>query len=157
MDMDPMDLEYNPTVWFNDFWLLRDKLVALNDTVEEVPIHMSLGMMGLWKWNLYLQMEKSFALQVHPPPRGGGQAFYSSYHPDTPACYSSCHPDTPISAHPSLCKAGCWSHSSCCAFCPLPKMVAAQGCRESKPGLSCSWTGVHGLPCVCLSMQLGGT
>lgn len=54
---------YYPTVFFNEFWLLRDKLIALNETVEELPLNLEVGPISMTKWQLYLQIEQSF--QVH--------------------------------------------------------------------------------------------
>jgi hypothetical protein len=36
MVIDPYSGNYYPTVWFNDFWLLKEHLLPLNDTVPEV-------------------------------------------------------------------------------------------------------------------------
>ncbi|KAJ3675504.1 hypothetical protein LUZ60_004546 [Juncus effusus] len=63
LDVDPTSNSYYPTVFFNEFWLLRDKLIALNESVNEVPLHLELGPISMTKWQLYLQIEQSF--QVH--------------------------------------------------------------------------------------------
>ena len=57
-------MEYTPTLFFNEFWLLRDHLIPLNDTVEEVTLHFSLSGMSQWKWTIFTQMEQSFNMQV---------------------------------------------------------------------------------------------
>ncbi|XP_049403494.1 uncharacterized protein LOC125867112 isoform X1 [Solanum stenotomum] len=54
---------YYPTVFFNEFWLLRDKLIAINDTVTEVPLHLEVSPISMTKWQLFLQMDQSF--QIH--------------------------------------------------------------------------------------------
>jgi hypothetical protein len=54
--------DYYPTVFFNEFWLLRDKLVVVNETVKEIPIHMELGPISLTRWQLYMQIDQSFQL-----------------------------------------------------------------------------------------------
>ncbi len=36
-----------PIVWFNDFWLLRDYLVPMNDTLTNVTLHFDLGYASL--------------------------------------------------------------------------------------------------------------
>ena len=61
--MDPATGDYYPTVFFNEFWLLRDKLIALNETVEELPLNLEVGPISMTKWQLFLQIEQSF--QVH--------------------------------------------------------------------------------------------
>eukprot|EP00897_Mesotaenium_endlicherianum_P010270 jgi/Mesen1/9271/ME000060S08709 len=61
------DLEsgnYFPTVYVNEFWLLRDKLTPLNETVEVVPLALTLSTLSMWKWQLYISMEQSFKLQA---------------------------------------------------------------------------------------------
>ncbi|TVT98231.1 hypothetical protein EJB05_56450 [Eragrostis curvula] len=63
LNVDPATNNYYPTVFFNEFWLLRDKLVALNETVEELPLNLEVGPISMTKWQLFLQIEQSF--QVH--------------------------------------------------------------------------------------------
>uniref|UniRef100_J3LY60 Transmembrane CLPTM1 family protein n=2 Tax=Oryza brachyantha TaxID=4533 RepID=J3LY60_ORYBR len=63
LNVDPSSGNYYPTVFFNEFWLLRDKLIALNETVEELPLNLEVGPISMTKWQLFLQMEQSF--QVH--------------------------------------------------------------------------------------------
>lgn len=55
---------YLPTVFFNDFWTLRDYMVPVNDTVPELALQLNLNSVGPWKWMMYLQMEQSFSMQV---------------------------------------------------------------------------------------------
>lgn len=64
MDLDPVRMEYKPTVFFNEFWLLKDHLIPLNETVSEVQLHLSVGAIGSWKWMIFTQMEQSFSMQV---------------------------------------------------------------------------------------------
>uniref|UniRef100_M8CIG0 Cleft lip and palate transmembrane protein 1-like protein n=1 Tax=Aegilops tauschii TaxID=37682 RepID=M8CIG0_AEGTA len=54
---------YYPTVFFNEFWLLRDKLTALNETVKELTLNLEVSPISMTKWQLFLQIEQSF--QVH--------------------------------------------------------------------------------------------
>lgn len=63
VNVDPATGDYYPTVFFNEFWLLKDKLIALNETVEELPLNLEVGPISMTKWQLFLQIEQSF--QVH--------------------------------------------------------------------------------------------
>lgn len=54
---------YYPTIFFNEFWLLRDKLIPLNDTVTALPLNLELGPISMTKWQLFLQIDQSF--QIH--------------------------------------------------------------------------------------------
>ncbi|CAD6263612.1 unnamed protein product [Miscanthus lutarioriparius] len=63
LNVDPATGDYYPTVFFNEFWLLRDKLIALNETLEELPLNLEVGPISMTKWQLFLQIEQSF--QVH--------------------------------------------------------------------------------------------
>jgi len=63
LNVDPISGDYYPTVFFNEFWLLRDKLIAINDTVTELPLNLEVGPISMTKWQLFLQIEQSF--QVH--------------------------------------------------------------------------------------------
>jgi hypothetical protein len=50
-------------VYFNEFWLLKDKLIAINESVNELPLELELGPISLTRWQLYLQVDQSF--QIH--------------------------------------------------------------------------------------------
>ncbi|KAK9791843.1 hypothetical protein WJX73_009711 [Symbiochloris irregularis] len=63
LEVDEASLNYFPVVYFNEFWLLRDKLVALNETVEEIELHLDVYRLAMWKFTLYNQMEESFSMQ----------------------------------------------------------------------------------------------
>jgi hypothetical protein len=54
---------YYPTIYFNEFWLLRDKLIQINETVKEVELHLEVGPISMTKWQLFLQIDQSF--QIH--------------------------------------------------------------------------------------------
>ncbi|ONM62732.1 Transmembrane CLPTM1 family protein [Zea mays] len=63
LNVDPATGDYYPTVFFNEFWLLRDKLIALNESVKELPLNLEVGPISMTKWQFFLQIEQSF--QVH--------------------------------------------------------------------------------------------
>ncbi|WOL12692.1 hypothetical protein Cni_G21459 [Canna indica] len=63
INVEPTTGNYYPTIFFNEFWLLRDKLIQLNDTVTELPLNLELGPISLTKWQLFLQIEQSFQVQ----------------------------------------------------------------------------------------------
>lgn len=54
---------YYPTVFFNEFWLLRDKLILLNESVTKLPLHLELGPISMTKWQLFLQIDQSLQMQ----------------------------------------------------------------------------------------------
>lgn len=61
--IDPVTGNYFPIVSFNEFWLLRDKLIQINETVEELPLNLEVGPISMMKWQLFLQIDQSF--QIH--------------------------------------------------------------------------------------------
>ncbi|XP_010252372.1 PREDICTED: cleft lip and palate transmembrane protein 1 homolog [Nelumbo nucifera] len=63
LNVNPKTLNYYPTVFFNEFWLLRDKLIPINETVTELPLHLEVGPISMTKWQLFLQIDQSF--QIH--------------------------------------------------------------------------------------------
>ena len=63
LDVDPTTQAYKPVTWYNDFWLLRDKLVAMNYSVDTVPLQLSIEPLGPWKFAFFVQMEQSFEMQ----------------------------------------------------------------------------------------------
>ncbi|GMN27047.1 hypothetical protein TIFTF001_001511 [Ficus carica] len=63
LNVEPSSGNYYPTVFFNEFWLLRDKLIQLNETVTELPLNLEVSPISLTKWQLFLQIDQSF--QIH--------------------------------------------------------------------------------------------
>lgn len=63
MNIEPTTGNYYPTVFFNEFWLLRDKLIAINDTVKELDLHLEVAPISMTKWQLFMQIDQSF--QIH--------------------------------------------------------------------------------------------
>lgn len=68
MSFDVTSMEYYPTIFFNEFWLLRDYLIPVNETVTEIPLHFTLSSMTLWKFTLFSQMDQAFSQQVPQCP-----------------------------------------------------------------------------------------
>ena len=64
MNFDHVAMEYYPTLFFNEFWLLRDYLIPINETVTEVPLFFTLSSMSLMKFTLFSQMDQAFSKQV---------------------------------------------------------------------------------------------
>ncbi|KAL5714677.1 hypothetical protein ACHQM5_016606 [Ranunculus cassubicifolius] len=60
---EPKTGNYYPTVYFNEFWLLRSKYLQLNESLTEVPLHLEVGPISMTKWQFYLQIDQSF--QMH--------------------------------------------------------------------------------------------
>ncbi|KAL4445724.1 hypothetical protein ABPG77_008923 [Micractinium sp. CCAP 211/92] len=63
LEADPATSTYTPLIWFNDFWLLRDYLVPVNDTLSELTLHFELSSIASWKYMLMSQMDHSFSMQ----------------------------------------------------------------------------------------------
>lgn len=63
LNVEPSTGNYYPTIFFNEFWLLRDKLIPINETVNELPLNLDVGPLSMTKWQLFLQIDQSF--QIH--------------------------------------------------------------------------------------------
>ncbi|KAB5561146.1 hypothetical protein DKX38_006103 [Salix brachista] len=63
LNVEPTSGNYFPTIFFNEFWLLRDKLIALNETVAELTLNLEVGPISMTKWQIFMQIDQSF--QVH--------------------------------------------------------------------------------------------
>ncbi|KAL6583490.1 hypothetical protein OROMI_005568 [Orobanche minor] len=63
LNIEPTTGNYYPTIYFNEFWLLRDKLVPINETVNELSLNLEVGPISMTKWQLFLQIDQSF--QIH--------------------------------------------------------------------------------------------
>ncbi|KAJ8765303.1 hypothetical protein K2173_012000 [Erythroxylum novogranatense] len=63
INVEPNTGNYFPTVFFNEFWLLRDKLIPINATVSELPINLEVSPISMTKWQLFLQIDQSLQIQ----------------------------------------------------------------------------------------------
>ncbi|KAN0040820.1 hypothetical protein ACTFIV_003356 [Dictyostelium citrinum] len=54
---------YSPIIYCNEFWLYREHLYPVNETVKQLSIEISYSSMGLFKWQLQIQMQKSLDMQ----------------------------------------------------------------------------------------------
>ena len=54
---------YHPIAFGNEFWLLNEDLMPINDTVETLTLDMVYEPIGLVKWNFLVQMDESFSMQ----------------------------------------------------------------------------------------------
>ncbi|CAD7699576.1 unnamed protein product [Ostreobium quekettii] len=63
MVLDVGGQHYYPLVFFNEFWLLRDKLVQINGSVESLRLELTLGPITPWMFQMYFQMDQSFEMQ----------------------------------------------------------------------------------------------
>jgi len=68
------DGSHYPIVHFNEFWLLRDKMLPMNETVSNVTLHLDVGWVSMWWWQLMLQMEKSFDMQKNMGMQQDGES-----------------------------------------------------------------------------------
>ncbi|CAG8793357.1 21199_t:CDS:2, partial [Gigaspora rosea] len=55
---------YLPIVFVNDFWILRDHLTLINETVKTLPINIKYYPLSFMKFQLYMQMDESFRKQA---------------------------------------------------------------------------------------------
>lgn len=53
-------LGYAPTIFTNDFWLLKEHLVELNETVSKVPLHVNYKAISMMKFNIFSSLTASF-------------------------------------------------------------------------------------------------
>ena len=63
MRFHPETLEYWPTVYVNEFWLLKDAHVPLNASVAAANLTLTVAPLSMFKWQLYEQMERTFEHQ----------------------------------------------------------------------------------------------
>eukprot|EP00762_Andalucia_godoyi_P000849 ANDGO_03720.mRNA.1 CLPTM1-like membrane protein cnrB len=57
------DKTYKPITFFNEFYMMKDHRVPLNDTVEDVHFKLSISMTSNWKFMLSVQMISMFSQQ----------------------------------------------------------------------------------------------
>jgi len=71
MFVDSSNTSFYPLLHPSEFWLKSDSLVAVNDTLSNVTIDISLSHVGLWKWQLMTQMEYQWQTQAKASSFGG--------------------------------------------------------------------------------------
>ncbi|GMF15022.1 unnamed protein product [Phytophthora lilii] len=54
---------YTPVLFLNEFWLLEEHLIPVNDTVTALPLEISFYPLPMYKYALYTQMEQNFRNQ----------------------------------------------------------------------------------------------
>eukprot|EP01087_Luapelamoeba_hula_P006997 TRINITY_DN1707_c2_g1_i1.p1 TRINITY_DN1707_c2_g1~~TRINITY_DN1707_c2_g1_i1.p1 ORF type:complete len:657 (-),score=136.11 TRINITY_DN1707_c2_g1_i1:83-2053(-) len=63
MQFDKNGDNYYPTLYFNNFWLLREHLYPINETTPVLPLRLDFFLLSMWKWQMMVQMDQSFAMQ----------------------------------------------------------------------------------------------
>lgn len=54
---------YLPLLYLNDFWMLKDNLVPVNETTPKLNLSLSFSEIPLWKMQMYAQFTESFRMQ----------------------------------------------------------------------------------------------
>ncbi len=63
MKFDSETGNYYPVLFFDEFWLLKEHLIIVNDTVHTLPLTITYNPLSMMKWQMMLQMEQSFLMQ----------------------------------------------------------------------------------------------
>ena len=48
---------FYPLIYHDDFWVLTKHLIAINETISSVPLHVKYSHIPFWKWSLQTNME----------------------------------------------------------------------------------------------------
>ena len=62
---------YYPILFVNTFWQLRDHMTELNETVKEVPLHITLNNMKNWQMSLYASIDEGMKQNQRQAASGG--------------------------------------------------------------------------------------
>eukprot|EP01114_Cavostelium_apophysatum_P019265 TRINITY_DN6158_c0_g1_i3.p1 TRINITY_DN6158_c0_g1~~TRINITY_DN6158_c0_g1_i3.p1 ORF type:complete len:586 (+),score=148.64 TRINITY_DN6158_c0_g1_i3:36-1760(+) len=65
---------YQPVIYVNEFWLLRDHLIAINESVTSLPLTLQYSPFSLTKWQMFVQMDQSFAMQQSMGAQSEGES-----------------------------------------------------------------------------------
>ncbi|GMH33600.1 hypothetical protein BSKO_01434 [Bryopsis sp. KO-2023] len=57
------DGNYLPMIFFNQFWILKENMIPINDTIDSTPIEITVASIKSWQMQLALQFEQSLELQ----------------------------------------------------------------------------------------------
>lgn len=55
---------YYPIFTTNDFWMMKEDLIAINSTLKELKFYFQFSPISFWKHQMYVQMQDSFKTQV---------------------------------------------------------------------------------------------
>ncbi|GMH94909.1 hypothetical protein TrST_g7766 [Triparma strigata] len=69
--VDTVGGQYFPVLYVNEFWLTSDKLQAINGTRETLPLEMSIGSIGMFKWQGMSSMQHQWKMQEAMGGRDG--------------------------------------------------------------------------------------
>ncbi|KAK6541711.1 hypothetical protein TWF694_007504 [Orbilia ellipsospora] len=64
---------FYPVIFVNDFWLLKEHMVPINDTVKSQPLHINIYNIPNWKFNIYASMDQAFKLQAQQNSAQGAE------------------------------------------------------------------------------------
>jgi len=54
---------YFPVLYFDEFWLLKEHLIIINETLDTLPLSITYSPLSLMRWQFMLQMDQSFQMQ----------------------------------------------------------------------------------------------
>lgn len=63
MVIDQINGVYHPVLYINEFWILKDYLIPVNQTTSFLPLNVSYNTYSMWKWQFQCQMEESWKSQ----------------------------------------------------------------------------------------------
>ncbi|KAF3248804.1 hypothetical protein TWF192_006198 [Orbilia oligospora] len=55
---------FYPVVFVNDFWLLKEHMMPINETVKTQDLHINVYNIPNWKFNIYASMDQAFKIQA---------------------------------------------------------------------------------------------
>ncbi|KAK6507018.1 hypothetical protein TWF481_005472 [Arthrobotrys musiformis] len=55
---------FYPVVFVNDFWLLKEHMMPINDTVKTQDLHINVYNIPNWKFSIYASMDQAFKIQA---------------------------------------------------------------------------------------------
>jgi hypothetical protein len=55
---------YMPVIYINEFWIMADRYIAINETVSELPLELTFSVTSLMRWMLTEQMQQSLQQQA---------------------------------------------------------------------------------------------
>ncbi|KAM3570463.1 hypothetical protein VYU27_007486 [Nannochloropsis oceanica] len=67
MDIDPTSGYLTPVIYLNDFWLLSEHLIPLNESVAVVPLSLKYEPVGFFKWQMQTQLDQQWKAQASSP------------------------------------------------------------------------------------------
>ncbi|KAJ6252775.1 cleft lip and palate transmembrane protein [Anaeramoeba flamelloides] len=63
IDYNKKTRKYYPIIYINEFWMLKEYLIPINETVDQLPLTIKFEIMPAWKFHVFTMFKESLSMQ----------------------------------------------------------------------------------------------